>query len=280
MTSSFDEAVALTAATGAGAPSERTFRWRIPEGWEQGAGAFGGLVVAALIRAIEQSEPDASRRLRTVTGDLCAPALAGDSEVRVRVLRRGKAMTFLDAVLVQKGTDVVARASGTLGASRDLEPSAIEARGGVRPAATDAISYRPWRDVAVYTMPPGGPAFARHYEVRPTAGLPFARASEALVAGWTREVEPLDRLDAASVAARMDAWWPALFPAESKPRMAATVAFTLVFVADPRRLSPTEPSFRQGRVHSLHDGFFVESRDLWCGEGLVLTSQQTFAVLK
>ena len=42
------------------------FVWNVPGGWEQGRGAFGGIVVGALTRAVEAVENDPVRRVRSV----------------------------------------------------------------------------------------------------------------------------------------------------------------------------------------------------------------------
>ena len=50
--------------------SDQTFSAIIPDGWQQGRGAFGGLVLGLLTRAMQAAEPDAQRTLRTLLGDL------------------------------------------------------------------------------------------------------------------------------------------------------------------------------------------------------------------
>ena len=47
-------------------------RVEIPDGWQQGRGAFGGLVLSTLLRAIEEAESDGARVTRTLTGDCAA----------------------------------------------------------------------------------------------------------------------------------------------------------------------------------------------------------------
>lgn len=85
--------------------------------------------------------------------------------------------------------------------------------------------------------PPLGPVFAAHYEYRSTGPLPFSGGTSAVTAGWVRDRETLPdaRLDAPSVVALLDAWWPALFSVIDTPLAIATLAFT-------RSSSPTRPS--------------------------------------
>jgi hypothetical protein len=63
------------------------FLLRVPEGWRQGRGAFGGLVLGALARAIETCEADPERVLRSISGQLIGPVLAGEAVIEVRLLR-------------------------------------------------------------------------------------------------------------------------------------------------------------------------------------------------
>ena len=63
------------------------YRTEIPDGWQQGRGAFGGLVMATLVRAVERAEPDEARRLRALTGEIPAPVLPGPAAVPALPLR-------------------------------------------------------------------------------------------------------------------------------------------------------------------------------------------------
>ena len=123
-----------------------------------------------------------------------------------------------------------------------------------------------------------GPAFAQHYEYR-AAGELFARRSEPLIDGFVRERVTLPKLDAPALIGRLDAWWPTLY-AISAPRPIATISFVGEILVDPATLDPAEPFRYRARMAALHDGFFVEMRELWSGARVVALNQQTFAVLK
>jgi len=64
MIPSFEEA-SVVRRTGPG-----SFEVTVPDGWQQGRGAFGGLVYGMLTRAMEQVVDEPARRLRTLTGDI------------------------------------------------------------------------------------------------------------------------------------------------------------------------------------------------------------------
>src|SRR5215470_3142038 len=77
------------AATAVEQVGEGSFRAVIPDGWQQGRGAFGGVVMATLLRAILHAGLDRHRAARTLAGDLCGPVLPGPVDIQVRALRRG-----------------------------------------------------------------------------------------------------------------------------------------------------------------------------------------------
>jgi acyl-CoA thioesterase len=123
-----------------------TFRARIPDSWQQGRGAFGGLVLGTLLRAMQRYEPDPARSVRALTSDLCGAVLPGDAKIHVSLLRRGARVTYLDAQLRQQA-QVMARASAVLACSRDDV---------VAPAlpAPVAPAPPPWQSVAPVPVQP------------------------------------------------------------------------------------------------------------------------------
>ena len=84
MNSSFAEATAVRRV------SDDEFVTSVPDGWQQGRGAYGGLVLGAMARASLAAEPDGARACRCLTGDLCGPVLPGEARIRTEVLRRGR----------------------------------------------------------------------------------------------------------------------------------------------------------------------------------------------
>jgi Acyl-CoA thioesterase N-terminal domain/Acyl-CoA thioesterase C-terminal domain len=263
MPSAFEAATAVTA-------DDAVWFADIPDGWQQGRGAFGGVVLATLLRAIERAEPDAARATRTLSGDLCGPVLPGRAAIAVRALRRGSNQSNWTAELVQEG-QVLATASAVLSPRRIARSEAH-----LSPPAP----LPPWRELAPLGLGSSfGPPFARHYDYR-TAGVAFAGSGEATIDGWVREREPLARVDAPALVGRLDAWYPTLFDLDRTPRPVATISFTAEILVDPATLPPGEPLRYRARMAALHDGFFVELRELWHDGRVVALNQQTFAILK
>lgn len=248
---------------------EGTFTWDVPDGWQQGRGAFGGLVIATLVRAMEDALAAPDRPLRTLTATLAGPVDAGDARVVVDVLRAGSGLSAVAARVVQG--DVRAHAVGVFGRERSFEgwrPT--------RPALGD------WRDAPEVALgPPLAPVFAPHFEFRPTEGVPFTAAPEARTAGWVRLREQAPRRDAAWIAAMADAWWPALLPRLTAPRPAGTVSYTLEIFDDLKGLDAASPLYHSGVSPVASAGYPVEFRELWGEDGrLVAMNQQTFAVIR
>ena len=259
---SFSDASAVTAV------SPHHYRARVPDGWQQGRGAFGGLVLGTLLRAIEADAP--GRPTRTLAGDLCGPVEPGDADIRVVELRRGNNQTNVAATLTQRDV-VLASATAVLSAPRAVAAPPFA------PAAPPSSS---WRDVPVMARDLAAvPRFTQHYDYRPLTA-PFVRSSEPTIEGFIGEREPLGRLDAPAMIGRLDAWWPTLFALDGQPRPVATISFVAEILVDPATLAAEEPLRYRARLAALHDGFFVELRELWHGERVVALNQQTFAILR
>jgi hypothetical protein len=239
----------------------------VPDGWQQGRGAFGGLVLAASLSAMVADEPDAARVPRAFLGEICAPVLPIASRLQTRALRRGRNQSNLACTFMQDG-QVVAHASAVLASAR-------------RTAAAPRLSLPPpergrFEDVPVAPIgPPHGPAFASHYEYR----LTFSGAGDGTVTGWVRERVALEKVTHAVLLARLDAFWPALFTLETTPRPAATVSFMAEFLIDPAQLDPARPLYYRARSLAESGGYFVELRELWDGDRPVAFNQQSFAIL-
>ncbi len=262
----------FAAATRVERAAELLFHAQIPDGWQQGRGAFGGLVLAVLARALEASVGDATRTLRSISGEIVGPVLPGIATIEIEVVRRGSGVTTLSAKLRQ-GDEVLARATGVFGKSRGEMRSSV---------MLDAPSPPPFADVARTSMKgPFGPSFAEHFDMRSTGPLPFSGAREAVCSGWVRAVSPPSVLGMPEIIAYADAWWPATFGVEPAPRPMATISFTLEPCIDPSTLVASEPLYYRARALSEREGFVMELRELWTADGrLVAVNPQTFVVIK
>jgi len=264
MIATFEQASAVR-PTGPGA-----FEATVPDGWQQGRGAFGGLVYGMLARAMEHVVADPARRLRTFTGDIAGPVLPGPATLRVQVLRKGSKQSNLQATLFQKN-EPLAVTIGVFSASRKVEPPVFTRE---PPERAD------WDQLIPYPLePPSGPPFGRAYEYRSAGPMPFTAGRDAETAGYLREKVVPSRRDAPSMVALLDAWWPTLWSIDKVYRPMATVSFAGQLLVDPARLDPSERLFHTARMAALEDGYFVELRELWSGDACVGMNQQTYVIL-
>jgi hypothetical protein len=261
----FEQASAVRATT----PGQ--FEAEVPDGWQQGRGAFGGLVYAILTRAMELEVREPERRLRTLTGDIAGPVLPGPATAQVEVLRRGNNQSNVQARLVQGG-NVLAVTSAVFSTSRKVDPPRFE---------PEAPERADWDQLRVFPLePPTGPDFGRAYEYRSAGPMPFAGGRDAETAGYLREQKLPTRRDAASMVALLDAWWPTLWSIDRVYRPMATISFVGQLLVDPARIEPSERLFHRARMAALVDGFFVELRELWSGDVCVALNQQTYVMVR
>ena len=264
----FDSAVALGSSGGDRVP------WVVPDGWQQGRGAWGGLVVGALARAVVAAEPDPERILRSVSAELVAPAVVGPHEIALECVRRGSAVSTWRAVLLDEQERTVAVMTAVLGATRrvDTEPD-----------------YRSWQTVSppeapgAGTLAPldlsrvGGPVFMQHLDMRPVTGIPGEGARPEAV-GWVALREPVP-MDAVALIALVDAWWPAGLVGMAALRPIATVAFAANLVIDPIDV-PSGPLLHHSFVTAAAEGFTSEVRRLWTPDGrLVVDNLQSIVLI-
>ena len=242
-------------------------------GWRQGRGAFGGLVVGSLVRAIEQHVADPARRVRSVTAELPGPVEQGTADIAVDTLRAGKNVSTARAALSQHG-EIRAHAVAILGAPR---------AGGAPLAWNDLArpEAAPWSTIAAAPIGGSGPwpEFAQHFEYRVIEGLPTSGGTGRAL-GWIRPRAPGPLRDAAYLAAMIDAWWPCAMIRLPGMRPMATIAFTLDLIGGAAG-DPDAPLLYRASSPVCAEGYARETRELWTDDGhLVAINHQTFAIIQ
>jgi acyl-CoA thioesterase len=250
------------------------YQFDVLPGWQQGRGAFGGLVIGALVRAIEDHTAEPARKLRSLTAELPGPAMTGTVEIAVDTLRQGKNLSAVRAALIQDG-EVKSHAVAILAATRTGGP----------PVAWNDLTppvLPRWQDVApiVFAQPPH---FAQHFEHRVVEAASTSTSGPGGAPrslGWIRPKDAGAARDAAYIAAMADAWWPAA-AVRLAGRPMATIAYTLEIVGSVDGLDPAAPLIYRAVVPVCADGYFVETRELWGEDGrLIAINHQTFAVIQ
>ena len=249
------------------------FSLDVPDGWQQGRGAFGGFVIASLARAIETVVDDRSRTIRSLTATLCGPVAVGAADILVETLRIGSGTSALAARVVQDG-EVQAHAVIVLGRTRNVTAQWSEL------GSPDAMP--PWRDVPALPPLDGlAPTFSQHFEFRNVGPIPYTQSPTARAAGWIRPKAPGAARDAAYLAACIDAWWPASLARFAEPHPIATISFAFECVDPLAGLDPEAPFFHEGHAVTVRDGFSVERRSLRGEDGRVVAlNEQTIVLIR
>lgn len=256
------------------------FDWQVEDGWQQGRGAYGGLVIGVMVRAAELAVNDASRAVRSVSAELCGPVVVGVARVGVELLRSGSGMTTVAVRVVQLET-------GTDGQSQmAVQAHAVVILGKVRVKDSAWNELTPplathWTDTVALPSLPMMPAFANQFEYRPFGDPPYAEAEQAQAIAWIQPRENMSQSSAAWVVAMSDVVWPSMMVRFAGPRPMATVSYLLEIVADWADLDPNRPLLHVGRTPVSQNGYTVEFRELWSDSGeLVALNQQTIVIIK
>jgi acyl-CoA thioesterase len=253
--------------------AESQYTINIPEGWQQGRGAFGGLVLAIVARAMQMSlPPSAHRQLRTLTATLCGPTQPGEAQIIVEVLRLGSGVSSLAARLVQQN---------------ETQLHAVATFGKRRVEDGDWQRFTPpqmpnWRELDPLPIePPLAPQFSQHFQFRTTEHLPFSGVERAEASGWIQPKHPESTRDDAYIVALADAWWPAALTRFDGPRPMATLSFTLEIMGDLEGLPPDAPLYHSASCLASRDGYTSEDRKLWGEDGrLIAINHQTMVIIK
>lgn len=245
------------------------FHLEIPDGWQQGRGAFGGLITGALVRAARAVSP---APLRAFEAALLGPALPGAAEITVSTLRQGSAVTGMSLCLSQEG-GVVDQAIAVTGAARPNTPAWDEAGPATLPD---------WRNIEPLPAEiPMAPRFSRFFEYRLVGPPPYISGEVAEASGWIRARQTPERLDDAWIAMLIDAWWTGALTRFDAPRPIATLTYTLHLLASPDGLDPAAPLFLSVRAPFCSQGYMSEERRLFGEDGRLLAiNHQVIAIIR
>lgn len=258
---SLTDALALT-------PEDDTLVGAVPSSWGQGRAAFGGLVAAFGLRAMERNL-GAVAMARSVLVDFLAPVEPGRVTVDARALRAGRAITHAEA-RVRQGEEVRAVVLATFA---DARATAIEVPAARAPAAP-APEFLP----ALPYLEGVTPAFTRHFEYRwTTGGLPFTGSDTPVLGGWVRLAAPT-RPDHAAVLALADAWPAPVLPLLTTVAPASTVTWMVDFVRPVPAAAPDEWWRYEADTVAASGGYASVHARLWAPDGgLVAVSRQLVA---
>jgi hypothetical protein len=254
-------------------PDQGAYLWTVPDGWQQGRGAWGGLPIGAMINAVMRTESDAARSLRTVSVTLSAPALPGPHTITVDPVRIGSGVSTWAARIIDSTGGFVGGGSFVTGSPR----AGADGRDESTWSAVAAPTAPPWQDVPVASTPPPFPRFTQQLDFRVATGIPL-QGGQPETTGWISYRTPTPWTDA-SIVALSDAWYTVTIVALTELLPISTVSFTASLLIDPAELAPEVPLLHHGLISAAHEGFASEQRRLWSADGrLVVDSLQTLVV--
>ncbi|MFM1989068.1 MAG: hypothetical protein RJA99_2025 [Pseudomonadota bacterium] len=258
----FDAAVALESG-----PDGRLHGTTHPL-WANMVGPYGGIVAATLLQAAVR-DPARLGEPVALTVNYAAPVADGPFVVDARAVRTNRSTQHWTMTLAQDD-GVAATATAVFALRRDTWAAAERTMPDAPPA--DGV-------------PPHGPrasvVWSARYDMRFVAGeWPDLRADVELpdsgTALWIRD-EPPRPLDAPSLAAICDAFYPRVFRRRQRFTPAGTVSLTVQFHADAAELAAqgTRPVFALARGLRFSKGFHDQRAEVWGDDGrLLATSSQ------
>lgn len=243
----------------------------IPEKWGQGRATFGGLVAAAMFEKIApQVAPD--RPVRSLMVSFVAPVAPGEMDIRVKVLREGKAATQVQATAYQND-QVCAVVLASFGGDRE---SMVRVEAGKAPVFTAPDEVRTFPFIPGLT-----PDFTQYFDYRYTVGtMPFIGSDQTELGGWIKLREDSEKaVSVAAILALLDAWPPAVFSMLKKPASGSSLAWNISFVDVPEDCSATDWWQYLADIKNSANGYSHIDSTLWDMNGNVtVISRQTVSV--
>lgn len=239
-------------------PVDDGLRFAIPPDWHQGRTAYGGLSSALALTAALRSAGEGLPPLRSAQISMIAP-LAGEVEVRARVLRQGRNASWVSAeILSAQGVGLMA----TFVFMKPVE-SAVKVDRLALPAGLIPVDEAPH-----FAFREHSPVFLRnHFEVR--HALP-RRAEKVPEICWWARLRERDRLDPmVELLLVADATPPAVAPLMDPRVPVSTMQWQI------NLLSPL-PQTRDGwwllRSIADHAGMGCTSQDeaIWNADGAAM----------
>lgn len=138
----------------------------VPADWLQGRTSFGGLIATMAVQAMRDvagSAWPANVHLRALQTSFIGPVAPGPVEITVTLLREGKNVRQVQALVQQQG-QTAALLLGVFGSDRE---TIVPVMSPQRPAIARGPEDIPTRD-----LPPGAPRFLCHMDARFAQGVP------------------------------------------------------------------------------------------------------------
>ncbi|MCV7412097.1 acyl-CoA thioesterase [Mycobacterium florentinum] len=252
---------------------DNTFRGRTDPEWDSMVGPFGGITVAALLRAVA-SHPARIGDPVALTVNFAAPIAKGDFDISLRAARTNHTNQHWIAELRQDG-DIKTTATALFGVHRDTWAD-TEARPPSAPPPEQLARDSVQQDFV---------GWARLYDLRFVEGAfpgeGAQRSSAATTTMWMRD-RARRRIDYPALATLCDIFCPRAFLRCGGPIPAGTISLTSYFHADQAALDALGDGFVLGTAHAnrFFGGYFDQSAQLWTRDGVLLASSHQIVYFK
>lgn len=268
-----DTAVEIVGRREEGGAELVSLRATLSRRWWIARGPNGGYVAAVMQRALQAVAGD--RPARSMTVQFAAAPEEGEVEIEVRVVRRGRTITFLSALMLQDGVAMLS-ALGIFG--EDREPLLdYTGPGAVMPAEAG----EPGELLSVPSGTPGVPPVFENFMARVALGpMPLSGGEEAHTGAWIRPVEPR-LMDVALATAVLDVWIPAPFVMLREAAPAPTLDLTYHYrgTLPLPEARPDDAYLIEVRSSLARGGYFEEDARLWHSSGVLVAHARQLALI-
>lgn len=204
--------------------SENAWTGEIHESWRQGRAAYGGLLAAHALRAM-QAVVEAQRPARSLQVVFVAPLAEGPLTVSSTLLRAGRNISLAQARITQ-GERLLLTASAAFGSDR---PSDIRVQAPLAPSFKAPESC-----MAMPFLPGITPNFTQHLDYRwIDGGFPFMGHPTPGITGYCRHKAPVTD-PALAMVGLADAWPAPVLPLAKGPTPASSVTWNLQLLQHPQ----------------------------------------------
>ena len=267
MTHPFDEALSLQPLDG-----ER-YAGRPHPGYANMVGPFGGISAAQMLQAV-LIHPDRLGDPVSVTVNFCAAVADGGFEIEARPVRTNRSTQHW-IVEMHQADGVVMSATVVTAVRRDTWADVEHPMPAV-PAAASVPVVR--RENAM--------TWLGRYEMRVVDGhFPPAwdgsEQADSRTRLWVRDHPPRP-LDATSLVALCDVFFPRIWRRRATPAPIGTVSMTVYLHADAARLRAVgdAPLLGQAQAQCFRGGFFDQTGQVWSADGDLLASTHQVVYFK
>ncbi len=244
--------------------ADANFKFPMCPSWFQGRGAFGGLLMAQAIRALNSCDGLESKGmiLSSLSGSFMQSHQGESVEIEIQPLRLGRGTHFIQARLYDADSIV---ADFTLTLSRPRQTSVASSS----PTMPEAEPFEKCLEAPAGLVP----AFVQHFDMRMCPSL--IRPKDSLCTMWVEPKSPT-KSPYENIALSIDALPPTVFLHAGPHFKGGTVHISLHFWEASSKVKEEGAFLVQSRGGTRAEGWLEEHQDLWSasGEHLASSTQQ------